>query len=49
MPVTRWRYWYNSQQHAIVKILKSGAELEVLEHDQNKGYSRVRTAGGAEG
>lgn len=38
-----------SQQHAIVKMLKSGAELEVLEHDQNKGYSRVRTTGGAEG
>jgi len=38
-----------SQQHAIVKMLKSGAELDVLERDQNKGYSRVKTAGGMEG
>ena len=38
-----------SQQHAIVRMLKSGAALEVLERDQNKGYSRVRTAGGTEG
>ncbi|MBC6961886.1 MAG: TIGR04211 family SH3 domain-containing protein, partial [Nitrosomonas sp.] len=38
-----------SQQHAIVRMLKSGVALEVLERDQNKGYSRVRTAGGTEG
>jgi len=38
-----------SQQHAIVRMLKSGAALEVLERDQNKGYSRVRTTGGTEG
>lgn len=38
-----------SQQHAIVKMLKSGAELDVLERDQSKGYSRVKTAGGVEG
>lgn len=38
-----------SQQHAIVRMLKSGAALEVLERDQSKGYSRVKTAGGTEG
>ncbi|HRN81197.1 MAG TPA: TIGR04211 family SH3 domain-containing protein [Nitrosomonas europaea] len=38
-----------SQQHAIVRMLKSGVALEVLERDQNKGYSRVRTTGGTEG
>lgn len=38
-----------SQQHAIVRMLKSGVALEVLERDQNKGYSKVRTAGGTEG
>ncbi|MCC6916101.1 TIGR04211 family SH3 domain-containing protein [Nitrosomonas sp.] len=38
-----------TQQHAIVRVLKSGAELEVLERDQSKGYTRVKTAGGAEG
>lgn len=38
-----------SHQHAIVRMLKSGAALEVLERDRNKGYSRVRTTGGTEG
>lgn len=38
-----------TQQHAIVRVLKSGVELEVLERDQNKGYARVKTGGGAEG
>lgn len=38
-----------SHQHAIVRMLKSGAVLEVLERDRNKGYSRVRTTGGTEG
>lgn len=38
-----------SQQHAIVRMLKSGTALEILERNQNKGYSRVRTAGGTEG
>ncbi|ABI59112.1 MULTISPECIES: TIGR04211 family SH3 domain-containing protein [Nitrosomonas] len=38
-----------SHKHAIVKVLKSGAELEVLERDRKSGYARVRTAGGAEG
>lgn len=38
-----------TQQHAIVRVLKSGVGLEVLERDQNKGYTRVKTVGGAEG
>lgn len=38
-----------SHQHAIVRMLKSGAALEALEHDKAKGYTRVRTPGGAEG
>ncbi|MXS85236.1 TIGR04211 family SH3 domain-containing protein [Nitrosomonas sp. HPC101] len=38
-----------SHKHAIVKMLKSGAELEILEQDRDKGYSRVRAVGGAEG
>lgn len=38
-----------TQKHAIVKMLKSGAELEILERDRNSGYTRVRTAGGTEG
>jgi SH3 domain protein len=38
-----------SHQHAIVRMLKSGAALEVLERDQSKGYAKVRTTGGTEG
>ena len=38
-----------SQQHAIVRMLKSGVAMEVLERDQSKGYSKVRTVGGTEG
>lgn len=38
-----------TQKHAIVKMLKSGAELEILERDRNSGYTRVRAAGGIEG
>lgn len=38
-----------SHKHAIVKMLKSGAELKILEQDRSKGYSRVQTTGGAEG
>jgi SH3 domain protein len=35
--------------NAIVRMLGSGARLEVLELDEESGYSRVRTAGGTEG
>ncbi|MCI0518400.1 MAG: TIGR04211 family SH3 domain-containing protein [Woeseiaceae bacterium] len=35
--------------NAIVRMLGSGARLEVLERDEESGYSRVRTAGGTEG
>jgi len=38
-----------SHQHAIVRMLKSGVVVEVLEHDKSKGYSKVRSKGGAEG
>lgn len=38
-----------STSNAIEAMLPSGAELEVLERDPASGYSRVRTAGGAEG
>jgi SH3 domain protein len=34
---------------AIVRMLPSGARLELLEEDPEAGYSRVRTPGGAEG
>jgi SH3 domain protein len=36
-------------ENAIVRMLGSGARLEVLERDEESGYSRVRTAGGTEG
>jgi len=38
-----------STQHSIVRMLPSGARLEVLETDAATGYSRVRTADGVEG
>ncbi|MBK6617137.1 MAG: TIGR04211 family SH3 domain-containing protein [Nitrosomonas sp.] len=38
-----------SQQHAIVRMLKSGDGVEVLEHDKAKGYSRVKSKSGSEG
>jgi SH3 domain protein len=38
-----------SHQHAIVRMLKSGVALEVLERDKSKGYSKVRTTAGTEG
>ncbi len=38
-----------STSNAIERMLKSGAELEVLERDRETGYSRVRTPGGTEG
>ncbi|MFU8820710.1 MAG: TIGR04211 family SH3 domain-containing protein [Gammaproteobacteria bacterium] len=38
-----------STQHSIVRMLPSGARLEVLETDAAAGYSRVRTADGVEG
>ncbi len=34
---------------AIVRMLPSGAQLELLEEDAEAGYSRVKTPGGAEG
>lgn len=38
-----------SHQHAIVRMLKSGMALEVLEQNKREGYTRVRTAAGTEG
>lgn len=38
-----------SHQHAIVRMLKSGVAVEVLEHDKAKGYTKVRLKGGSEG
>jgi SH3 domain protein len=38
-----------STQHSIVRMVPSGARLEVLEADSATGYSRVRTADGVEG
>jgi SH3 domain protein len=38
-----------STSNAIERVLPSGAALEVLERDDDSGYSRVRTAAGTEG
>lgn len=38
-----------SLSHAIQRMLKSGAALEVLEVNAENGYSRVKTSGGTEG
>lgn len=38
-----------STSNAIELMLSSGTQLEVLERDEESGYSRVRTAGGTEG
>jgi SH3 domain protein len=38
-----------STSNAIEAMLPSGARLEVVERDQDSGYSRVRTAAGTEG
>lgn len=38
-----------STSNAIQMMIKSGAELDVLEEDAASGYSRVRTPGGTEG
>ena len=38
-----------STQHSIVRMLPSGARLEVLETEPASGYARVRTADGVEG
>ena len=38
-----------STQHSIIRMLPSGARLEVLETDAASGYSRVRAADGTEG
>ena len=35
--------------NAIVRMVPSGTEIEVLEQDPESGYARVRTTGGAEG
>lgn len=38
-----------SNEHAILRLLPSGASLEALETDAATGYTRVRTRGGIEG
>lgn len=38
-----------STQHAIIKMLGSGAAVELLQPDPDSGYSRVRTSDGVEG
>jgi len=38
-----------STQFKILRMLPSGTALEILEIDQENGYSRVRSAGGVEG
>jgi SH3 domain protein len=38
-----------STRQSIVRMLPSGAKVEVLETDRAAGYTRVRTPGGAEG
>lgn len=38
-----------STQHTIIKMLPSGAAVELLQLDPDSGYSRVRTADGVEG
>ena len=38
-----------STTNAIQLMLRSGAQVEVLERDADSGYSRVRTVGGTEG
>jgi SH3 domain protein len=38
-----------STQYSIVRMLPSGARVEVLETDAGSGYSRVRTSDGTEG
>jgi SH3 domain protein len=38
-----------STGNAIEQMLRSGAQLEVLEQDDESGYSRVMTSGGTEG
>lgn len=38
-----------STQQSIVRMLSSGTRVELLEVDEDSGYARVRTRGGAEG
>ena len=38
-----------STQHSIIRMVPSGARVEVLETDGASGYSRVRAADGTEG
>ena len=37
------------KRQAIIRMLRSGTKIEVLESDSEEGYSRVRTGSGAEG
>ena len=38
-----------STSHGIVRMLRSGTPVEVLENDKDSGYSRVRISSGKEG
>lgn len=38
-----------STQHRILRMIPSGTALQVLQHDEGTGYSRVRTPNGTEG
>lgn len=38
-----------SGSHTIQRMVKSGTALEVIEQDEENGYSKVRTSGGTEG
>lgn len=38
-----------TNSHAVLRMLKSGAALEVLESDAESGHTRVKTQGGIEG
>ena len=38
-----------STDNAIKLMLSSGRQLEVLERDENLGFTKIRTAGGTEG
>ncbi|SFP45617.1 SH3 domain protein [Nitrosomonas cryotolerans] len=38
-----------SGKHAIQRMIQSGAALEIVEQDPEKGYTRVKTSGGTEG
>jgi len=38
-----------STQHKIIRSLKSGTKLEIIENNKDSGFSRARTQGGTEG